>query len=322
MLRALAAERSTRRVIWLHTARDGQHHPFAGEVRQLMTALTNGRSYVCYSRPESADKAGENFNATGRFSRSVFDELGLPGDADVYLCGPNQFMTDMKETLTALGVAPERIHIEIFSGGESMTPGVVGAATRTPHRPSNEASTVLWCRLGGAGFRRTGTRRATRAFWSWLRRAMCRCDGRVERVFATTVRVDWSRGRSYTTRSRSTSPRMGIYLFAVRRRREIWLWICRRMVRLARVELATCCFGGNCSIQLSYSRTVFSVYSGSWGAAKELAWRGWAELWSARLLRGVVEFGGKAVASLPHSKIRPGVGWSGTTRNGEGVTMD
>ena len=50
MLRALAAERSTRRVIWLHTARDGQHHPFAGEVRQLMTALTNGRSYVCYSR--------------------------------------------------------------------------------------------------------------------------------------------------------------------------------------------------------------------------------------------------------------------------------
>jgi ferredoxin-NADP reductase len=141
MLQALAAERSTRQIIWLHTARDGQHHPFAGEVRQLMSALTNGRSYVCYSRPESADKAGENFDATGRFSRSVFDELGLPRDADVYLCGPNQFMTDMKETLTAFGVAPERIHIEIFSGGESRTPGVVGVATRAPHPPSNEAST-------------------------------------------------------------------------------------------------------------------------------------------------------------------------------------
>ena len=90
------------------------------------------------------------------------------------------------------------------------------------------------------------------------------------------------------------------------------------MVRLARVELATCCFGGNRSIQLSYSRTVFSVYSGSWGAAKELAWRGWAELWSARLLRGMVEFGGKAVASLPHSKIRPGVARSGATRTVKG----
>ena len=125
MLHALAAARSTRQVMWLHSARDGQHHPFAGEVRSLMRALTNGRSYVCYTRPDSNDKTGEDFNATGRFSRSVLDELGLPRDADVYLCGPTRFMADMKEALTALGVAPERIHIEIFNGGESMTPGVV-----------------------------------------------------------------------------------------------------------------------------------------------------------------------------------------------------
>ncbi len=141
MLHALAAARSTRQVIWLHTARDGQHHPFAGEVRHLMRALTNGRSYVCYTRPAPLDKEGENFNASGRFSRSTFDKLELPRDADVYICGPTGFMADMKEALTALEVEPERIHIEIFSGGESMTPGVVGAVTRAPHLPSNEAST-------------------------------------------------------------------------------------------------------------------------------------------------------------------------------------
>ena len=33
MLHALAAARSTRQVLWLHGARDGQHHPFAAEVR-------------------------------------------------------------------------------------------------------------------------------------------------------------------------------------------------------------------------------------------------------------------------------------------------
>jgi ferredoxin-NADP reductase/MOSC domain-containing protein YiiM len=141
MLHALAAARSTRQVIWLHSARDGEHHPFTGEVRRLMPALTNGRSYVCHTKPDSNDKAGEDFNATGRFSRSVLDELGLPRDADVYLCGPTRFMADMKEALTALGVAPERVHVEIFNGGESMTPGVVGAATRAPHPPSDEAST-------------------------------------------------------------------------------------------------------------------------------------------------------------------------------------
>jgi ferredoxin-NADP reductase/MOSC domain-containing protein YiiM len=139
MLHALAAARSTREVLWMHTARDGQHHPFGGEVRRLIRALTNGHSYVCYTRPDSIDKTGEDFNATGRFSRSVFDELGLPRDADVYLCGPTQFMADMKEALTALGVAPERVHIEIFNGSESRTPGVVGAMTRTPHPPSDGA---------------------------------------------------------------------------------------------------------------------------------------------------------------------------------------
>src|SRR5208282_1410910 len=80
MLHALAAERSTRQVIWLHTAHDGQHHSFAGEVRRLMPALTNSRSYICYTKPDANDKTGEDFNATGRFSQSVFDELGLPRD--------------------------------------------------------------------------------------------------------------------------------------------------------------------------------------------------------------------------------------------------
>ena len=141
MLHALAAARSTRQVIWLHSVRDGRHHPFAGEVRRLMHTLTNGRSYVSYTRPDPTDKTGEDFNATGRFSRSVFDALELPRDGAVYLYGPTRFMADMREALTVLGLAPERIHIEIFNGGESMTPGVVGAVTREPHPPGDEANT-------------------------------------------------------------------------------------------------------------------------------------------------------------------------------------
>src|SRR5262245_26572753 len=141
MLYALAAVHSTRQVLWLHAARDRQHHPFAAEVRQLMLALTHGRSYVCYSRPGAGDKVGEDFDATGHLSRSVFDEVGVPREADVYLCGPTRFMADMKEALATLGVAPSRIHVEIFNGSESMTPGVVGAATRAPHIPKDDANT-------------------------------------------------------------------------------------------------------------------------------------------------------------------------------------
>jgi len=135
MLHALAAVRSTRPVLWLHGARDREHHPFAAEARGLARALPQGRSYVCYSRPGPGDRMGEDFDTTGHLSRSVFDEVHLPREADVYLCGPAYFMEAMKETLATVGVARERIHVEIFNGGESMTPGVVGGATRAPHLP-------------------------------------------------------------------------------------------------------------------------------------------------------------------------------------------
>jgi ferredoxin-NADP reductase/MOSC domain-containing protein YiiM len=141
MLHALAAIRSTRQVWWLHAARDRQHHPFAAEVRGLMLALTHGHSYVCYSRPGSGDKMNEDFDATGHLSPSLFQEIGIPQDADVYLCGPTRFMADMKEALATLGVPPERIHVEIFNGSEPMTPGVVSAVTRAPHLPKDDANT-------------------------------------------------------------------------------------------------------------------------------------------------------------------------------------
>ena len=151
MLYALAASRSTRQVFWLYAARDGQQHPFATEVRRLMLALPRGRSYVCYSRPDSRDKVGENFDATGHLSRSAFELVGFPREADVYLCGPTRFMSDMKEALTTLGVAPQRIHVEIFNGSESMTPGVVRTAMRAPHLPNDDAKTgplVTFARSG------------------------------------------------------------------------------------------------------------------------------------------------------------------------------
>jgi MOSC domain-containing protein YiiM/ferredoxin-NADP reductase len=141
MLHALAAAHSTRQVLWLHGAHDRRHHPFADEVRRLMSALPHGRSYVCYSRPGSRDRMGEDFDATGHLSRSVFDEVGVPREADVYLCGPTRFMADMKAALASLGVAPERIHVELFNGSESITPGVVGTAAQAPHLLKDDANT-------------------------------------------------------------------------------------------------------------------------------------------------------------------------------------
>jgi MOSC domain-containing protein YiiM/ferredoxin-NADP reductase/ferredoxin len=141
MLYALGEARSTRQVLWLHAARDREHHPFAAEARRLMSTLTRGRSYVCYSRPGAGDMTGEDFDAAGHLSRAIFEEIGVPREADVYLCGPKGFMAEMKEALATFGISRERIHAEIFNGSESMTPGVVGAVMRAPHLPRDEATT-------------------------------------------------------------------------------------------------------------------------------------------------------------------------------------
>ncbi len=151
MLHVLAAARSSRQVLWLEAARNGQHHPFATEVRRLMLTLRYGRSFVCYSRPDSSDKVGQDFDASGHLARSVFEEIDFPLEADVYLCGPTRFMLDMKGVLATLGVVPQRIYVEIFNGSESMTSGVVGAATRPPHLPDDDGNTgpvVFFARSG------------------------------------------------------------------------------------------------------------------------------------------------------------------------------
>ena len=141
MLHALATAGSTRQIVWLHAARDRQHHPFAAEVRRLTAMLPRGRGYVCYSRPGPLDKLGEDFDAAGHLSRSTFDEVGVSRDADAYLCGPTRFMGEMKKALVVFGVAPGRIHLELFNGGESITPGVVSAPRPAPHLPEAEADT-------------------------------------------------------------------------------------------------------------------------------------------------------------------------------------
>lgn len=140
MLHALAAERSTRQVWWLHSARDGQHHPFAAEARRLLLALPHSRSYVCYSRPGSDDTLTKDFDAAGRLTASTFDAAGVPRDAECYLCGPARFMADMQEALVSFGLAPKRLHVELFNGSESSTPGVVGAMRRAPHLPEGDTA--------------------------------------------------------------------------------------------------------------------------------------------------------------------------------------
>ena len=139
MLHALAAEASPRQVWWLYGARNRDDHPFAQESRGLVQALPHSRSRILYSRPGPDDRLDLEFNATGRLGIPVLDELGVPRDADFYLCGPSAFLQDLSAGLAAWGVAGDRVHMEIFGPGESMTPGVSATPARPVHAPAGPA---------------------------------------------------------------------------------------------------------------------------------------------------------------------------------------
>jgi ferredoxin-NADP reductase/MOSC domain-containing protein YiiM/ferredoxin len=143
MLYALAAARTTRPVWWLFGARNGEEHPFVDEVRRLLSALPNAKSYVRYSQPGGEDKLGVNFDAPGRFTIADIAGLEIPDKAHFYLCGPTKFIGDLSAGLRSGGVSASQIHSEVFGSLPSITPGIIRGSARMPHPPEGAADQGL-----------------------------------------------------------------------------------------------------------------------------------------------------------------------------------
>jgi ferredoxin-NADP reductase/ferredoxin len=138
MLQALAEQHSDREIWWLHGARNGREHSFAGEAQTLLASLPDVRVRVYYSRPGPNDVEGRNFDSAGRLTGSLLAELEPPRDAEAYLCGPAAFMEDISAGLAALGIDAARIHTEPFGPAPGVTPGIAATPARTPHPPAGQ----------------------------------------------------------------------------------------------------------------------------------------------------------------------------------------
>jgi ferredoxin-NADP reductase len=114
MLGALARARSQRPIWWVHGARSGAEHAFAAEARDLLSRLPSAQSHVRYSRPPPEDRQGVDFDDVGRIDLDALVALGLPREADFYLCGPTGFLRDLTGALLSWGVEPAQVHREVF----------------------------------------------------------------------------------------------------------------------------------------------------------------------------------------------------------------
>ncbi|BBY73542.1 sulfurase [Mycolicibacterium parafortuitum] len=140
MLHELAAHRSARQVVWVHTTRDRASHAFADEVDELIASLPSAVQHLVYT----ADGP--------RLGANTLAAMNLPTGAAVYLCGPTGFMEQMREALVAAGTAPSAVYSESFGARSRINPGVVGAASAVPpHAPAGEPGTgpaVTFARSG------------------------------------------------------------------------------------------------------------------------------------------------------------------------------
>jgi len=137
MLHGAAATNAvvSRPVWWLHSARDRAHHSFAKEADDLLVALPASHRCVIYSRPAPGDRLGQDFDRPGHLTPQLLHELGIPQDADFYLCGPPRFLEDFQKGLAAWGIPWPRVHVELFGSAPALTPGISGVTATLPHRP-------------------------------------------------------------------------------------------------------------------------------------------------------------------------------------------
>jgi MOSC domain-containing protein YiiM/ferredoxin-NADP reductase len=142
MLHALAGSASGRPIFWIHGARNGRSHAFAREASELLSQLAHGQRHIVYSRPEATDRLGLDYDAAGHLDLATLEGLGVPREADFYLCGPPAFLQTLTKDLGAWGAPAARIHRELFAGGESKTPGVKTSSSPVPpHPPAGSAGT-------------------------------------------------------------------------------------------------------------------------------------------------------------------------------------
>ena len=143
MLHSLAdsAANSMREVWWCYGARNGAEHPFAAEVRALLSHLSQSHCFIAYSKPEDGDQSRKDYDVSGRLNLSSLQQLQVPKEADFYLCGPPAFLGGFTTDLKTWGVPHSLIHSEVFGAEPSITPGIARTTSVSPHPPAESVGT-------------------------------------------------------------------------------------------------------------------------------------------------------------------------------------
>jgi nitric oxide dioxygenase len=112
ILNRIAQAQPAREVVFAHAARGKDWHAHQADVTAARETMPNLRVATFYEEP----RAGECDGVTTHAGRMEFSKLPAwsHNDADVYLCGPVEFMQAQWRSLLEAGVPVTRLHREVF----------------------------------------------------------------------------------------------------------------------------------------------------------------------------------------------------------------
>lgn len=115
MLKSIVSQQGqSRRVVFIHAARNGRVHAMKTDLNRIVAENPTVSRIVFYENATEDDTQGVDYDYTGRVDLTQIKDKAVLPDADYYICGPQPFMKAQSQSLEALGVAPDRIHMEVF----------------------------------------------------------------------------------------------------------------------------------------------------------------------------------------------------------------
>lgn len=117
MLHALTQPSAVHRpVSWIHTSRSGGTLPFGVEIDEILHGGRLPVSRYVHLREESGVEVRPRLDLS-TLDRETQLCIGNP-ETEYYICGPEQFMLNVKKTLAEFGVDRSRIYLELFATGD------------------------------------------------------------------------------------------------------------------------------------------------------------------------------------------------------------
>jgi uncharacterized protein len=154
MLTCLTANRSRREIWFFFGARNGGEHIEKERLNTIAHEFENVRLHVCYSKPQSEDKLGEDYHHAERVSVDLIKRQLPSSNYDFFICGPGPMMNSITADLKEWGVPDKHVFFEAFGPAtvKKSTPAqAVTAATTFPQvNFSKSGKAVQWNSQAGS----------------------------------------------------------------------------------------------------------------------------------------------------------------------------